>query len=69
MYHSVQLLQQLRIQVKKEMEANKKLPWKEVVDYVAESEGDLPPGVYACLLQCFDPIRIKERKIRYGYLS
>jgi hypothetical protein len=60
------LLRALRAQVRKEMTANKNLPWKEVVDFVAESEGELPPGVYACLLQCFDPARIQERKARYG---
>ncbi len=62
----VLLLRELREQVKREMATNKKMPWKEVVDFVAESEGELPPGVYACLLQCFDPARIQERKTRYG---
>lgn len=63
----VELFKTLRSQVRKEITANKNSDWKEAVDFVSEVYGELPSGIYACLLQQFNPERIKERKMRYSY--
>lgn len=54
MSDSLFILRELISQVGKEIRENPKADWREVLDFVVEAYGDLPPGVYACLLQAFD---------------